>query len=134
MCYYVTLGLSDASVKQLGRPARRGMSISQYDHPRLRTKFSPGCSTWLLTSGGCSCDLFEATDGSDEARQETFRPEPADFIESLVRIHGPVYLFVHFYSESDITAEKLKVASCENLPLSRLKQKLSVDRLWRVVG
>lgn len=69
---------------------------------------------------------------SNKVKQERLSPEVADFLESLVRSYGPVYLFIHFYKAGDMAEEKLTLTKSIKLPVTRLKQLLPVDQLWWV--
>jgi hypothetical protein len=58
MCYFITVGIPDEDVPLLDDHLPRGLDLAPSANPSVLEQMGPGFRTYLLTSGGCSCDLF----------------------------------------------------------------------------
>ncbi len=58
MCYFITVGVPESNSNALDKHVPRGMHIARVENPSLLSQMGDGFATYLLMSGGCSCDLF----------------------------------------------------------------------------
>jgi len=68
---------------------------------------------WLLTTGGCSCELCcrppEPAQVADAERAIFLREDAAAIVQELASLHtGGAFLYVHFYS-GDVSTEPLPI-------------------------
>ena len=58
MCYFITIGLPEDKVDSLEQQVPRGFHIAPIASTSVLQQMEHGFCTYLLMSGGCSCDLF----------------------------------------------------------------------------
>lgn len=62
MCYYVFVSVPDHKRTTVEQLEVAGLSVWAADNPSLNDVFPPGHTVFEITSGGCSCDLYEERD------------------------------------------------------------------------
>lgn len=74
MCYFITVGLAEDKAEFLERHVPRGFHIAAIENASVLQQMGQGFRTYLLTSGGCSCDLFtESSRSSEEDKRQRLR-------------------------------------------------------------
>lgn len=73
MCYFITVGLHKDRVEGLERHVPRGLHIAPIANLSVLQQMGQGFSTYLLMSGGCSCDLFREPPTESKGVQQSRR-------------------------------------------------------------
>ena len=66
MCYFITIGLPEDKAQSSKRNIPRGFHIALIANTSVLQAMGHGFCTYLLMSGGCSCDLFRAPPTENE--------------------------------------------------------------------
>lgn len=77
MCYVITMGFKEDAAEEARQIVPLGMRIEKSSNPCVSRAMGEGWRQFLLTSGGCSCDLYRETAGKEENEK--------DCIERLTR-------------------------------------------------
>jgi hypothetical protein len=117
MCYFATIAISSTASKQIGIPNRRGFHLFPHQNPHLLKALPNVFSTLAVTSGGCSCHICKPI-GEDKC-SVSLRADAADFLQDIVKSHGDLYLFIHWYS-GDISTEALSPKIATEVTLDQI--------------
>jgi hypothetical protein len=108
VCDFITLAMPANRSGIIGRWRRRGFALDEHKNPNLTQALPRGYTPFVLTTGGCSCDLCR----KHPRAEQTPKPEDAialrDDAVQIVRELGPSFLYIHFYS-GDISTEELPI-------------------------
>ena len=66
MCYFITIGIKEDAADELRQIVPRGMRIDKSSSAWLSQLMGEGWRQFVLTSGGCSCDLYREAAAADE--------------------------------------------------------------------
>lgn len=66
MCYFITIGIPYDKTEFLENHVPRELHVSTVANETVLRHMGPGVRTYLLASGGCSCDLFSEPRGANE--------------------------------------------------------------------
>ena len=97
--------------------SRRGYQILPHDSPALTQSLPDDFSTWVLTTGGCSCALSCA--GKHQPAEDgslVFRDDATEIFQRIASRCDRMFVYVHHYS-GDISSERLP-------PIRRERRKL----------
>lgn len=104
MCSYLTVGVDpkQSAALETALLALR-LEVSREVNPQVASLFAPGEVLFLITRGGCSCDLvpLKADSPRDEKRRRrgmsgSKKPNQlSDTLFAALKAHGPVRLFFH---------------------------------------
>ena len=112
MCSFLTLGVEGKRAASLEAALLTlKLEVSREVNPHVGALFPPGDVLFLVTRGGCSCDLrpLKADSPRDERRRRrgqagSKRPnQHADALVASLRAHVPVRLFFHEVSGDQLT-------------------------------
>jgi hypothetical protein len=80
LCYFVTVGAREAGVSILDAEKRRreGLDVAPALNPHVVALFPPADKLFLITHGGCSCELYAAR-GARGSDKETIEKERARY-------------------------------------------------------
>ena len=73
MCYFITVGLPEDKAEFLDRQVPRGFHIAPIANLSVLQQMGQGFRTYLLMSGGCSCELFRKSPTETDGDQQTWR-------------------------------------------------------------
>jgi hypothetical protein len=115
MCDFISIGLPDKLPESLAKWRRRYFALAEHHNPTLRQALAPTHLPWLLTTGGCSCELCcrppDTKRRADADRAVVLREDAVAIIRELATLHaGSSFLYIHFYS-GDISSEQLPILS-----------------------
>ena len=113
MCDFISIGLPSRLAKSLGQWRRRRFALAEHRNQTLRQALPSTYLPWLLTSGGCSCELCcelpKPKQPPTPGRAFFLRYDAAEIVRELAALHcGSSFLYVHFYS-GDVSAEPLPI-------------------------
>ena len=116
MCDFISIAVPKKATDAVSKWRRRYYALSPHDNPTLRTHLPPGYSTWVLTKGGCSCDLCISVGSVPRKASATpevmLRDNASEILQEIVAGLDRVFIYVHHYS-GDISTEQLPVTSRE---------------------
>ena len=116
MCDFISIAVPKR--KDDGAPlSRRGFQILPHDHPTLKQSLPPDFSTWVLTTGGCSCAL--SSGGKHKPAEDgslLFRDDATEVLQQIASHAERMFVYVHHYI-GDISSERLP-------PIRRERRKL----------
>lgn len=106
MCDFISIAVPKR--KEDSTPlSRRGFQLWPHDHPTLRQALPAGFSTWVLTTGGCSCELSSAgKHQSPEDSSFVFRDDAIEILQQIASSAERMFVYVHHYN-GDISSEML---------------------------
>lgn len=70
MCYFITIGLPEGKTEFLEHRVQRGFHIAPVANASILQQIGQDFRTYLLMSGGCSCDLFREPPTKTEAERD----------------------------------------------------------------
>lgn len=116
MCDFISIAVPKKATDAVSKWRRRYYALSPHDNPTLRTHLPPGYSTWVLTKGGCSCELCVSVGSPPRKASATFevmlREDASEILQEIVAGFDRVFIYVHCY-RGDISTEQLPVISRE---------------------
>lgn len=120
MCDFISIAVPKKGTDAAAKWRRRYYALSPHDNPTLRTQLPSDYSIWVLTKGGCSCELC-ISDGSVPHKASTaldvrLRDDASEILHEVASGLDRVFVYVHQYS-GDISTERLPV-------VSRVRQKI----------
>ena len=106
MCDFISIALPKQA-DDSAPVSRRGYQLLPHDHPTLRQALPSDFSTWVLTTGGCSCELSCAGKHQPtEDRSLAFRADATEILQQIASRADRMFVYVHHYS-GDISSERL---------------------------
>ena len=66
MCYFITIGIPETKAEIFKALMPRNLHLSESSNPSLRPHIPQNHVLFIVTSGGCSCDLFAGEKEEDE--------------------------------------------------------------------
>lgn len=57
MCDFISIAVPKKAADATSKWRRRNYALVPHDNPTLKTQLPADYSTWVLTKGGCSCEL-----------------------------------------------------------------------------
>ena len=106
MCDFISIAVPKRS-DDSAPLSRRGYQLFPHDIPALRQSLPPDFSTWVLTTGGCSCELSCA--GKHQPAKDgslVFRDDATEIFQQIGSRSDRMFVYVHHYS-GDISSEQL---------------------------
>lgn len=113
MCSYLTVGVAgtQSAALETALLALR-LEVSRDVNPQVASLFAPGEVLFLVTRGGCSCDLvpLKADSPRDEKRRRrgmsgSKKPnQVSDTLFAALKAHVPLRLFFHEVEGDQLTA------------------------------
>lgn len=120
MCDFISIAVPKKATDALSKWRRRYYALSPHDNPTLRTHLPPGYSTWVLTHGGCSCELCVSVGSPPRKASATLevmlREDASEIFQEIVAGRDRVFVYVHHY-RGDISTEQLPVLAAERRKL-----------------
>lgn len=131
MCDFISIAALKQTEAIMSRWRRRGYALDPLDNPDLRCQLPNDHLNWVLTTGGCSCELIERHDaGNQDAASETtfgFRRDAAEILHALSADLDRCFLLVHHYS-GNVASEKLPTLSRARRKETDLKEQMVFER------
>lgn len=116
MCDFISLAIPENRCDVVRQWRRRGFALNEHKNPSLKQALPRGYTSFVLTTGGCSCDLCRKHPNA----RETSKPKDAialrDDAALIIRELAPSFIYVHFYS-GDIQTEQLPIIERVRRPL-----------------
>jgi hypothetical protein len=110
MCDFLSIAVPKSAASAMSKWRRRYYALSPHDNPTLKRQLPPDYSAWVLTKGGCSCDLcIRKTSAADGV---LLSEDACNAIREFAAGFDRVFLCVHAYS-GDISKERLPNLSRE---------------------
>lgn len=116
MCDFISIAVPKKATEAASKWRRRYYALSPHNNPTLKKQLPADYSTWVLTKGGCSCELC-VSDGSTPHKSSatldvTLRDDASEILQEIAGGLDRMFLYVHQYS-GDISTERLPVVSGE---------------------
>lgn len=96
MCDFISLAFPENRCDFVRQWRRRGFALDEQHNASLRQVLPRGYTPFILTTGGCSCDLCR----KHPRAGETSKPKDAialrDDAALIIRELAPSFLYVHF--------------------------------------
>jgi hypothetical protein len=116
MCDFISIAVPKKATDSVSKWRRRYYALSPHNNPTLRTHLPLDYSTWLLTTGGCSCKLCVSvaspTRKSSGTLELMLRDDASEILQEVVAGLDRLFVYVHQYS-GDVSTEQLPVVSRE---------------------
>jgi hypothetical protein len=116
MCDFITIAVPKKATDAASKWLRRYYALSPHDNPTLKKQLPADYSTWVLTKGGCSCELCVSIGTVPRKASATpdlmLRDDASGILQEIVAGLDRAFLYVHHY-RGDISTEQLPVAPRE---------------------
>ncbi len=116
MCDFISISVPKSATDRMSKWRRRYYALSPHDNPTLKRQLPAGYSTWVLTKGGCSCDLCVSAGSvphhGSTTPDLTLSADAMEIVHEITAGLDRVFLYVHQYA-GDISKEQLPIASKE---------------------
>lgn len=119
MCFFISIGIAAKHTDVLAREFRRGFQLHPTANSSFRSLLRKDETSVVLTSGGCSCELY-SLQPSQRKGQPSFvglRPDCRQKIAKVAEEAGGVTLLAHFYTGS-VEDERVAVEARKTIPLA----------------
>jgi hypothetical protein len=131
MCDFISIAVPKKATDAASKWRQRYYALLPHDNPTLKTQLPPDYSTWVLTKGGCSCELC-VSDGSASHKASatldvTLRDDASEILQEIVAGLDRVFVYVHQYS-GDISTEQLPVLTRERRKIEAFGAQASFRR------
>ncbi len=120
MCFFISIGISAKHTELLAREFGRGFQLHPTENPSFRSFLQKGETAVVLTSGGCSCDLYSLQPNrrKGQASFVGLRPDCRQKIVKVAKEAGGLTLLAHFYSGS-VEDERFTVGAKRPIPIAK---------------
>ena len=116
MCDFISISVAKSATDRMSKWRRRYYALLPHDNPTLTQQLPAGYSTWVLTKGGCSCDLCVSAGSvphqGSATPDLTLRDDANEILRELAAGLDRIFLYVHQYS-GDISTEQLPIVAKE---------------------
>lgn len=131
MCDFISIAVPKKAADAVSKWRRRYYALSPHDNPTLQTQLPPGYSTWILTKGGCSCELCASIGSVHRKAQATLdvklRDDAGEILQEICAGCDRVFVYVHWY-RGDISTEPLPVLATERRKIGSFGPKTQFRR------
>jgi hypothetical protein len=114
MCDFISISVPKSATDRMSKWRRRYYALLPHDNPILTQQLPAGYSTWVLTKGGCSCELCVSAGSvphqGSTTPDLTLRDDASEILRELAAGLDRIFLYVHQYA-GDISTERLPIAS-----------------------
>ena len=118
MCDFLTIALPSASKARLAAWRRRNYDLSRCANQSIKARLPAGYDQWVLTTGGCSCDLVKHTKQTPDL--VSLRGDVPDILNELLGEQGKGFMVLHAYT-GDVEAEAVSLSNAPSLMASALR-------------
>ncbi len=116
MCDFISISVPKSATDRISKWRRRYFALLPHDNPTLTQQLPAGYSTWVLTTGGCSCELCVSAGSvphqGSATPDLTLRDDALEILREIAAGLDRVFLYVHQYS-GDISTEQLPIVAKE---------------------
>lgn len=133
MCDFLTIIMPASSEPRMSKWKRQGFDLSKSCNSSIQRHLRPGYKQWVLTRGGCSCDLVKHAKLTPGLL--ALRSDVPDVLDELLGGDRAGFILVHTYSE-DIATEEFAVCQGQSITTAALRSSyypLKCDQLIPVV-
>jgi hypothetical protein len=131
MCDFVSISVPKSATDRMSKWRRRYYALLPHDNPTLKQHLPAGYSTWVLTKGGCSCELCVSAGSVPHqvatTPDLTLRDDASEILRELAAGLDRIFLYVHQYA-GDISTERLPIASKERRKINDFGAQSSFHR------
>ena len=155
MCHFLTIAVPSREVPQVPDSLRRDVHFSEHTNPSAKMHTPGDWTSFIATSGGCSCDFYRATNdppdseskliskyqkkGWSEAKIQRaissrstaatqssgLRDDIVDLVANLTNRFGQIRISLHWYS-GDIETEKFTLRDAGSVSLARFQSNRTI--------
>jgi hypothetical protein len=116
MCDFISIAVPKKATNAVSKWRRRYYALLPQDNPTLKAQLPDDYSTWVLTKGGCSCELCVSVGSlppkASAPLEVMLRDDASEILQEIVAGLVRVFVYVHHYN-GDISTEQLPVISRE---------------------
>ena len=116
MCDFISISVPKKATDAASKWRRRYYALLPHDNPALKKQLPADYSTWVLTKGGCSCDLCVSVGSPPRKASATLevmlRDDACEILQEILAGLDRAFVYVHHY-RGDISTEQLPVSSRE---------------------
>lgn len=116
MCDFISIAVPKKATDAASKRRGRYYAFLPHDNPTLKTQLPADYSAWVLTKGGCSCELCVSIGSVPRKASATLdvvlRDDATEILQEIVAGLDRVFVYVHHY-RGDISTEQLPVISRE---------------------
>lgn len=120
MCFFISIGIAAKHADVLAREFGRGFQLHPTANPSFRSLLKKDEAAVVLTSGGCSCDLYSFLPNRRKGQPSFIglRPHCRPKIAKVAKEAGGLALLTHFYSGS-VEEERFSVGVSKAIPIAK---------------
>ena len=115
MCDFLTISVPITAAPRLSTWQRQGFELSRSSDSSIQTHLPPGYEQWLLTSGGCSCDLVKHVKSTPGLI--ALRADVPEILNELLGADGAGFILVRCYN-GETVAGTSEVGAADSMTLA----------------